>query len=337
MSAVRPGVSVTVGRLRYDVQVARVTVALAVLPEPNRATVLLPAEVRFEAVPGDDAALELTGLELSTGGTATVLTGTVRAVRRGGRWTEVELADAGAALNQSRPPLSQAAGTAADVVAALLRATGAPAGEVTLDLPLAGYVADQTRTAAEHIARLATLGGAVSTVDGDGNVVVNAPNAPEVALLYGRELTDFRVTDSATASTVVTVGAGPAGSGQAPDALRPSTEPLPDGAPRPAADTVWRATPLLRTPTAARSATDAAAATSAAAAKRLYASAVLLPTLRPGQVVQVRDLPGGGTGDWLLTRVRHRVVPAVGGVTELDAVSAQSAAAGLLDLVGGLL
>jgi hypothetical protein len=329
---VRPAARLTVGRLRYDVQLAGVTVMLAVLPEPNVATALLPAAVRFEAVPGEEAGLDLTGLALADGDTATVLTGVVHAVRRSGRWTEVELVDAGAALTRARPPLSRSAGTAADVVSALLDAAGAGGGTVELDLPLAGYVADQSRTAAEHIALLAGLGGALSTVDGAGAVVVRAPTGPDVALLHGRELIDLWATESAPEAALVTVGAGPAGSGQAPDALRPSTRPLPDGAPDPAADTVWRATPVLRTPTAARAATDAAGDAAAARASRLHARAVLLPALRPGVVVQVREAPSG-SGDWLVTRVRHRVLPARGGFTEFDAVAAASVDGGL----GGLL
>ena len=88
--SLRPAASLTLGQLRYDTQVVTVTVSLAALPEPNHARAVLPAGVRFEAAPGDPGSLALTGLDLTSGDSATVLTGVVRRCaggRRRSRWT----------------------------------------------------------------------------------------------------------------------------------------------------------------------------------------------------------------------------------------------------------
>ena len=254
-------------------------------------------------------------------------------MRRGPAAIEVDLTDAGAALGAARPVLSRSAGTAADVVRALAGAVEVTTGRLTLDLPLAAYVADEGRTAGEHIARLAGLAGAMATVDGDGTVAATPPpEAPEVPA-YGREITAYRVTDAVPAATVVGDWCRAGRLGRRPG--RPGARRA--GAARGRAGAGRRhrlaATPLLRVPAAAVTATDAHARASAATARRLYARTVLLPVLRPGTVVQIQDLPGetnGGTSDWLLTRVRHRVRPGPGSFSELDGVAAGVGGGGLL-------
>ena len=65
----------------------------------------------------------------------------------------------------------------------------------------------------------------------------------------------------------------------------------------------------------------------------------LLPALRPGELVEVQDLPDGiSGGPWLVTHVQHRVGP-MGATTRFDAVSGEGGGllAGLLGALGGLL
>lgn len=321
-----PGASLTLADLRYDTQLAAVTVTLGLLPEVNRARAVLPAAVRFEARPGDPASLDLTGLDLADGGaSATVLTGTVHRVHRDPYWIHVELTDASGDLAAARPSATHTGTTAADVVTALLSEASAVPGDLRVDLPLAGYVADQTRTAAEHVARLAGLGGCIGSVAGDGPVsVAPPPDSADTALKHGRELLAYRVTDAGPPGTAtIPIGAGPADAPGAPDALRPSPAPLPDDASAPAADTVWRPDPVLRTATAASTAATAAESAGARRAKRLYADCLLLPGLRPGTVVEVADAPDDAlTGPWLLTRVTHHVGPDRAAGTELDGTAA---------------
>jgi hypothetical protein len=102
------------------------------------------------------------------------------------------------------------------------------------------------------------------------------------------------------------MGFGPAGSGGADDALRPSTDAIPGSA----ADGgvgVWRVpSPVLRVPSAATTASGALQSVAAAQAERLTACCFLLPALRPGSVIEVQELPEDlSTGPWLVTRVEH--------------------------------
>jgi len=343
--SVVPTATVTLGSLRYDQQVVGLVVRLAALPEVSGARVTLPAAVRLDAVPGDPAQVDVGGVAVSGDeGPDTVLTGTVVRIRRGFDLVAVQVADAAAALATLRPAATYTAGTAADVVTALLGDAGAIPGDIQLDLPLAAYVADQSRPATEHVARLAALSGGLATVGGDGAVsAVPLPTEPTVALRYGRDFTDYEVAErAAPAVQLVAVGAGPAGAAGAPDALRPSAEPLPADAPDPGPDAVRVPEPVLRTPAAASTAGKAAQALAAARARRLRARCVLLPALRPGDVVEVQELPAGSPpGPWLLTRVEHRFTPGRGGTTTLDGLDAGAAAAGglagLLAAIGGLL
>jgi hypothetical protein len=55
-----PAASITLGNLRYTEQAVAVWATLALLPGVNHFTVTLPAGVRLEAAPDDDAVLEWT-------------------------------------------------------------------------------------------------------------------------------------------------------------------------------------------------------------------------------------------------------------------------------------
>jgi hypothetical protein len=187
------------------------------------------------------------------------------------------------------------------------------------------------------VATLAGWAGSLAAVDDDGRLQVAArPAAPEVALRYGREFIDYRVHEVAPpAASHVLVGAGPAGSGSAPNALQETVDPLPAGAPKAGAGALWRAAPALRTPSAVTMAGTAADTAAAAASRRLVARCWLLPALRPGIAVEVQDLPGSlSGGPWLVTRVRHQVTSGEGGSTVVEAVAG---GAGLGSLLGAAL
>lgn len=329
-----PAASLTLGNLRYDVHAASLLVPLQALPAVNSFRVSLPARAQLEAAAGDDAKLELDGGE----GATTVITGKVARLSRGLTTTEVVGVDGGALLAALRPAATYAKQAAKEVIRALAGAASAAIGSIDLDLPLAAYVAHQRRTAAEHIAYLAQLAGAVAQFSGDGKLSVAAPSGrPELALRYGRELSLCRVLARAPGSRRVALGNGPAGSTSAPDALRPTTARLPSDAPEPGAGAIWEAHALLRVPSAASRAGDALSAASAARAQRLQAQTFLLPKLRPGMTIEIQDLPDGlSQGPWLLTRVEHQLSPARGGSTRFEAVTAADGG-GLLGAIGGLL
>jgi hypothetical protein len=339
-----PSAAATLGNLRYEARLAEVTVSLAALPGVGSARMLLPPAVEVSASPGDRAVVELAGGEAGAG-PDTVLTGTVRVLRRGLAATEVLVADAGAELAALRPASTYTGSSAAEVARALLGDAGVTAGRVSLDLGLGLYVATQTRTAAEHLGRLAALAGGIAVVGPDGSVdAVPLPDQASAALGYGRELLDYELRQlPAPAARLVAVGHGPAGAAGAPGALRPSSDPLPAGAPAPGAGAVWRPEPTLRTPGAATAASKALEAAGAAEASRMRATCWLLPTLRPGIVVEVQGLPDGvAGGPWLLTHVEHRLSPGAAGATLLRGRAAGAGASpgalleSALSLAGGL-
>ena len=336
-----PSTGFTLGDRRYGAHASKLTVTLALLPGVDSFRVTLPARADVTCVPGDQALLELDGGEGST----TVITGKVRGVRRGLDGIEVWAADAGADLAAVRPAATYVGQAGEDVVSALAGEAGVSLGAVDLDLPLASYVAHQQRTSAEHVAILADLGGTVASVDGDGSVTLRKrPSGPaDAALLFGRELIDYQVHDGPAQPARVLIGNGPAGTVEAPDALRPTVDRLPEDAPSPGAGAVWRPAPILRTPSVIASASRAADGATGAASKRLTARCFLLPKLRPGMAIEIQSLPDGfDGGPWLLTRVVHRVGADGAGTTRLEAESGAGGAGGgllgaALSAVGSLL
>ncbi len=336
-----PAAVVTLGNLAYESHAAQVTATLTALPGVDTFTAFLPPAARVDAAPGDDAKLELDGGE----GPETVLTGKLRSIARGLRGTRVVVSDGGAELADFRPAATYEKQAAKEVVRALASDASVDIGSLDLDLPLAAYVAHQRRTAAEHVADLARLAGATAAFDAEGRLrVAPRPGRPDIALRYGREFLDYEVRQRpGLQARLVAAGAGPAGSAEAPNALRPSLKPLPGGVPPPGPDAVWTAAPVLRTPKAALVASQAAEDEAAAAATSVRATCFLLPKLRPGTALEVQELPDGlPAGPWLLTRVVHRLTPAGGGTTHFEGISAGAGGAtGLLAsalaAAGGLL
>lgn len=335
-----PRIVLTLGDARYDVHAAALTAALGLLPRAGTARCLLPAAVDLDAAPGDDAVLVLDSGDEE----ADVLTGTVRAVRRGLRGVEVMVADAGAALAAFRPATTYEALSLGDVIENLAADAGVTTElRMSRDTRLPHYVAHPARTAAEHVAALAALGGAHAFVDAAGTLVVqDVPEGrPDRALRYGRELLAYEVAEAAPAGAAPTVlGTGPAGSADAPEARVPSFDRLPAGAPAAGADARWLAAPVLRTPEGATTATEAAARRRGAEAERVRAEAFLLPGLRPGALLEVQDVPGASGGPWVVARVRHDVHPQRGARTRFEGVTADvdpGLLAGVLGALGGLL
>lgn len=337
-----PTATITLGNLRYSEQAIAVAVTLTTLPGVNTFTVTLPAEVRLDAVPDDDGILELDGGE----GTETVMTGKVRSLRRGLLTTEVSVGDASVDLARLRPGKTFEKQSAKDVIRGLAGEVAVSVDVLDVDVPLAAYVAHQDRTAAEHIAYLSRLGGAIAAVNGDGKLrVMPWPEAQaEQALRYGRELLAYEVREQpGPAVRHLVIGHGSAGSADAPDALRPSLGPLPSDAPAIGKDAIWQPAAVLRTPKAATTASTAADIIAGAQAKRVRARCFLLPKLRPGTVIEVQDLPHNLSGGPLLViRVTHRFKPGTGGTTVFEGVSSEGGGLGgllaaALGAVGGLL
>lgn len=341
-----PTGSARLGNLHYESQMLSSWCHLGLLPAVNRARVVLPAGVQFEAAPGDAAELVLDGGDgAGSGSPATVITGQVLAVRRSSRTIEVVIGDAGQQLATLRSALTFIGQDSAAVIQALAGSAGAEIARAGPALALAVYVAHQGRTAAEHVAGLAELAGAFAVIDADGRLNVHPlPTGPaDLALLWGRELVGYEVHHSPGGpAQPVAVGFGPAGSTGEPGVLRPSHDALSNGAAEPGPDALWEPSPVLRVPAAVRTATEAAAHRQAAAGTRLTATCFLLPTVRAGAVVEVRQAPPGlDSGPWLVTGITHQL-RTDGGSSVIRAVTTGASLPGgllssLAGAVGGLL
>lgn len=337
-----PSASIVLGNEQFDTHALHIVATLAPLPGIGSFNAIFPAALEIGGAAGDDATLDLDGGE----GSERVLTGFIRAIRRGVRQTEVIVADASSGLAELRPATTYINQSADDVIQALASEAGISVNDSSVDLAMAAYVADQRRTAAQHIATLAAFGGAMARVNGDGELEVNRPSGlmPDLAIKYGREVVACDVhTGAAPAAKRIRTGSGPAGSAMAPDALRPTKKPLPAGATDPGADAIWTPAAVLRTPTTAATAGAVADAAVTAASTRIRATAFLLPKLRPGLIVEIQDLPGTiAGGPWLLTRVTHVLDARGGGQTFFEGEQASGLDLGALigaalSAIGGLL
>ena len=332
----------TLGNLKYDVHAVEIIAWLAPLPGVGAFQAVLPRGVDFTAAVGDDGQLELDGGD----GSQKVLTGKISASQNDTHGLRVTVSDAGAGLGALRPAATYEKQSAKDVIRALAGDAGVSIGSLDIDLPLAVYVAHQGRTAAEHIASLAVLGGALAVVNADNELDVfpRPGTSPDSALRYGREISQYQVTHAPGLSARrVALGSGPAGSATAPDALRQTLGRLPDSPPDPGVGAVWQPAAILRAPSAAKNASQALESQLSVRAKRLRAVCFLIPALRPGQVIEVQDVPDGlDGGPWLVTAVRHQLRPGSGGRTVFSGVSAGQGEAGsllgsALSALGGLL
>ena len=334
----RPTVSATLGNLRYDAHAVAVQVSLALLPRGGSVEIHLPASVRFEAEPGDDAQVDVDGGE----GSERILTGKVHRVSRTPFGITAYIQDAGGVLAAFRPSVTYESQGASQVIQQLASDAGVEAQRVDVDLQLAAYVAHPRWTAAQHVAALCRLGGCLGRISGEGALeVIRRPSGqPEKALLYGREFTEYRSNRRSVPNTSrFAMGFGPAGSPSAPNAFKQTSQAIPSSAPDGGIGVLREAAPMLRSASAASDASTALQEAAAASSERLHAKCFLLPGMRPGDVVEVQSLPAGlSGGPWLLTGVTHRLSPEFGGSTLLEAVSADTSSllGGLLGAIGGL-
>jgi hypothetical protein len=309
-SVLQPTYSLTLGPQEWTGQALSIEVSLEAAPLVGVLRARLPPAAPLSAAVGDPALLTLDSGEKS----GEVFAGKIDSIRRGFDAVTVTALDAAGELARFRPALTFEQVTAGTVVKNLCGEVGVSVGDVEDGVSLAFYVADPSRTALEHVARVCDWSGALARVSADGKLetlVVNATQ-PEVALKFGREL--LRLHQGETTAGVeafVVAGESGAGSTSAPEALRPSTDFFagnrPDG---PGAKSRWRFEPALRT--------AQAAGTAGAARQRLYTAArqrgefesFLQPDLRVGTVFEVQELPEGlAPGPFWAARVAHRLAP----------------------------
>lgn len=308
-SLLLPTYALTIAGQLWTQQAIAIDLRLAPAPQFDRLLVSFPAEAPIEAAPDDPVSLVLDGGE----GEETVFTGTIASIRRG---LETILVVASGALGQMaryRPAETFENVSAGTVIRNLADGAGVATGDIADGVMLRYYAADPSRNAAEHAWRVAAWSGAMLATTPEGELaatIVDATTA-EVALRYGRELTGFRIEESATPHAVTIAGESGASDASSPDALRPTDDfyagSRPDG---PGFETEWGWEPALRTAEAAASASAARRRQLSAAQRSGRLDAFLVPKLRPGVVIEVQDLPNGlASGPYWLETVRHRIGP----------------------------
>lgn len=339
----QPSYTLTLGAQQWTNQALALDVELGAAPFVDRIAVRFPFAAPVSAGTGDPVSLTLHNGEKE----AAVFAGTVESLARTPSEICVRAANAAGALAGFRPAVTYESLTAGTLIRKLCDEAAVDVASVDDGVPLAFYVADGSRSAWDHIARVSAWSGALASVSADNAVqapVVDA-SAAEVALRYGRELRTIRHAENARPIASFTV-AGQSGAGDigSADAFRPAVDFFAGSPPEgPSPTRRWRSEPALRT--------VAGAARAAAATQRLYTArgasgsfeAFLQPDLRPGTVLEIQDMPQGFPGGPLwLGAVRHRLSTA-GAVTWArfyqggDRFDPTALLGSLLSAVGGLL
>ncbi len=310
MSLVRPAVSLSVdGRelTAPEAAAASVVVELGRAPAHDRAVVILhPLSPVVDLAAGAQLVI---GLGLDADHLETVFTGKVDQVAATGAatWGGIQAVAYAPSIALSRTRVAQAylGQSAADVIRDLLDQAGVDAGTITADLALAAYHVDERRPAWGHLCAVARLAGVEITSAPDGTVDAAAPTsgAPDHQLRHGAELLTWvaeRRSAGEAALAVLPTGAGSeAGADRWHLLLKEPDGGAPDG-------------PTL-VPGAIRdrdAASTAAQALTALAIRRTLGGSALitgLPTVRPGQIVELTDLTIGDDVTARVLMVTHRL------------------------------
>jgi hypothetical protein len=333
--------SLQLGSKIYDSHTASIRLRRGLLPIVDRLEVDLPVGVEIDAVPGDDAVLELDGGE----GAAKVFTGKISTIGRTLRGVRVTAHDGALLLGRYRPSMALEQVTVGDVVERLCSDAGVDVGDVAPGPQLNLYVANGRSTALGEVARLAAHFGGYAAFDGEGKLHVftspDAGPAEELALKYGREIVEVqveRLVADAASRTIIGDGADSPGGEQA---RWPVSDFYGGAAVEPGPAARRRAEPELRTVDDARAASEAWAARQAAREVLVRLHAWLLPNVAPGGRVQLKEMPAAvDVSACCVRQVLHRIDPSLGAFTHAWATEDAGAGGGLGGLAsaaGGLL
>jgi len=302
-----PSYTLTLGSQQWTEQLIGLGLTLEVAPRVDALRLQLPASAPLSAERGDPVTLELDNGEASS----TVFTGEIDTISRRLDAVIVTCANASGVLARLRPAETYENASASTVIRSLCDVMGVSVGSLEDGPDLRFYVADPSRTAWEHVARLAAWSGATARVAEDNSLVAAVIDASraELALRYGRELSSLAVRKQLASPNFTVAGEAGAGDVNSDDALQETTDFFAGNRPSgPGRDTRWQFEPALRT--------AKAAATAGAALKRAGSSAeeagrmklFLQPAIRPGSIVEVQDLPDGlVSGPIWVTRVHHEL------------------------------
>jgi hypothetical protein len=326
-----PSCELTLGGQRWTTQLLELDVHLHAAPGLNVLRAIFPAAAPVQAGPGDPAEIKLNNGETE----ARILKGAVDGVRRWETGIEVTVMDAGGQMARYRPATTYEQVTAGSVIRSLASDAGAGTGTLESGDELSFYVADPSRTAWEHAARVAGWLGALVTVNDSNRIEsrVVETNAADFALRYGREILSVERANRVIAFSSFTVaGESGVGSTSSPKARIPVTDfhggQRPEG---PDAGSFWEWQPALRTPAAAAKAGTARQRAYGATRDAGRLTAFLQPQARPGMVMEMQDAPDGlPAGPVWISRVRHQVADGRAVTTIWFAAGGGAAGGGLL-------
>ncbi|HEX6748282.1 MAG TPA: hypothetical protein VF092_13380 [Longimicrobium sp.] len=288
-----------------EAAVARIRVLLASGAHDRAEVLAWPASKLTDATPGSTLALAL-GDE---GDEEDVWSGEVVEVAAGEDGVALDGLAGTLELSRQRVSRTYLDQSVADVVNDL--ASPVSVDKVGGDVKLSAYTVDDRRTVWAHLLELAALSGADvgSAPDGSLRFVPPRTGAADHRFRYGADVLSWRTSAASapTAGGVAAYGAASeAGAEQWHWLLR-----------EPAGTAPLRVVPALRTREAAEALADALAARAARAAVRGTLRLRGAPEVRPGDLVEVQDLPSADPGTLRVTGVEHVLDGRAGFVTTL--------------------
>jgi hypothetical protein len=306
-----------------EAAVARVRVLLSAGAHDRAEVLAWPASKLAAATPGSALALALG----DDGDEEDVWGGEVVEVAAGGDGVALDGLAATIALSRQRISRTYLDQSVADVVNDL--ASGVAIDEVGGDVKLPAYTVDDRRTVWAHLLELAALSGADvgSAPDGSLRFVPARTGSADHEFRYGADVLAWRTATAAApaAGGVAAYGAASeAGADQWHWLLR-----------EPSGDAPLRVVAALRTREAASALATALADRADRAAVRGWLRLRGAPEVRPGDLVEVKDLPSGDPGTLRVTSVEHVLDGRAGFVTTLGVEG--GGGGGLLGALGGLL
>ncbi len=308
MSLSRPRAVVTLdGRslTSAEAAVARIRVLLGSGAHDRAEVLAWPVSKLADATPGSALAVAL-GDE---GDEEDVWSGVVVEVAAGEDGVALDGLAGTLELSRQRVSRTYLDQSVADVVNDL--ASPVSVDKVGGDVKLSAYTVDDRRTVWAHLLELAALSGADVSSAPDGSLRFVAPRtgAADHRFRYGADVLSWRTSSASalTAGGVAAYGAASeAGAEQWHWLLR-----------EPAGTAPLRVVPALRTREAAEALADALSARAARAAVRGTLRLRGAPEVRPGDLVEVQDLPSADPGTLRVTGVEHVLDGRAGFVTTL--------------------
>jgi prophage tail gpP-like protein len=327
MSLSRPSVRISVnGRSLSAAEAALLSLRLDLCINGAHDAVLLtlwPQSTLADSQVGDTLSIAIG----EQGAEQDQLTGTIAAVRHGLRSVTLEGLGATAALSRSfvaQTYLNQSVG---QIVQDLAGSASVSVDQVQADLQLGVWHVDSSRPVWSHLQQLAKLSGTDLGASASGGlrfVPADAASSP-TQLRYGAELLDWELAraEAQEPPQVAALGAGSEAGTEKSHWLRHD----------PGAGSRSRIQAGLVTKDAADAAAKALKDAASRAALRGRVWIVGNATLRPGDTVELADLPGQSPGTLRVLALQHRLDTPSGFVTRLSVEGAGGGGAGGL---GGL-